>query len=167
MLLKHVCMGIKNSWLRADHSMPRPHFRGKVKTHNNGSQAAQYWRDLLCSLKQAAFELSLKHSYGHHFDPYLDFSLLWTCSRCSPFFSGFPPSQALGEDRGGGRHVCLNSFSLDNLKKCCSYKEGCQTKSKWTILSKYVTDWNAVAVIQRNWLSRFQFLLNLDIPTTL
>ena len=103
------------------------------------------------------------------------FSPLWnfhylTCSRCSPFFSGFsgfPPSQALGEDRGGGRHVCLNSFSLDNLKKCCSYKEGCQTKSKWTILSKYVTDWNAVAVIQRNWLSRFQFLLNLDIPTTL
>ena len=52
-------------------------------------------------------------------------------------------------------------------KKCCSYKEGCQTKSKWTILSKYVTDWNAVAVIQRNWLSRFQFLLNLYIPTTL
>ena len=29
--------------------------------------------------------------------------------------------------------------------------KGCQTKSKWTIWSKGIIDWSAVAVIQQNW----------------
>ena len=78
---------------------------------------------------------------------------------------GSSPPQAVGEDRGFRKTVCLKSFSLIviewlewrltprqiEIKMSLSYQKAAKPNQNGQFHQKGITDWSAVAVIQQNW----------------